>query len=201
MAPARDPSGCMLWIGAPCFHCKREDFLPLRCLACECLFCAEHFGQEAHACPHPARDMLVPLCPLCEEPPRGWRRDMPTDELSSLMESHWTAPALDRGGCRALVSRRSGASRRCCVDRCQEKVLVPIKVRRINSPSAHNVARACVSNTGRPHSMRARARAPHMRQSPQSRPLPSRWLLPIPRYPRRLRRPHPPVTRLRAAPP
>ncbi|WFD18122.1 hypothetical protein MCAP1_000334 [Malassezia caprae] len=127
MAPARDPSGCMLWIGAPCFHCKREDFLPLRCLACERLFCAEHFGQDAHACPQPARDVLVPLCPLCEEPPRGWRRDMPADELSTLMESHWTAPSLDRGGCRALVSQCGSSSRRCCVSRCQATVLVPVK--------------------------------------------------------------------------
>ncbi|SHO76088.1 Hypothetical protein MSYG_0423 [Malassezia sympodialis ATCC 42132] len=127
MAPARDPSGFMLWIGAPCFHCKREDFLPLRCMACERLFCAEHFRQEAHACPHPARDVLVPLCPLCEEPPRGWRRDMPAQELSSLLESHWTAPSLDRGGCRALLSQASDLSQRCCVSRCQAAMHLPVK--------------------------------------------------------------------------
>ena len=108
----------MLWIGAPCRACGREDFLPLVCASCTAAFCADHFG--AHGCA--ARDYFAPQCPYCLEPPRGWQRGAPAEHLAGVMERHY-------GECSAL----GGAPQKkqtCSYHRCSAVLHFPIQVRR-----------------------------------------------------------------------
>ena len=127
-------TGPMLWIGAPCHACRREDFLPLVCTECKHAFCAEHFRQESHACPSPVRDILGPCCPLCGDPPRGWARDASAEATQHAMEQHWAARSLDTGGCRALIDVAPGAprsaTRRCSARACHTVLYVAIRVRK-----------------------------------------------------------------------
>lgn len=45
------------------------DFLPMKCDACNQVFCSSHFNYEQHSCASGLRkDYQVPLCPLCGEP-------------------------------------------------------------------------------------------------------------------------------------
>lgn len=45
------------------------DFLPMKCDACNQVFCSSHFNYELHKCSSGLRkDYQVPLCPLCGEP-------------------------------------------------------------------------------------------------------------------------------------
>nr|CAD7451926.1 unnamed protein product [Timema tahoe] len=46
-----------------------EDFLPLKCDACQMTFCKEHMVYSCHNCPSACqKDVQVPLCPLCNSP-------------------------------------------------------------------------------------------------------------------------------------
>jgi len=37
-------------LGARCHHCKRHDYLPLRCQSCGENFCQKHFHVDVHNC-------------------------------------------------------------------------------------------------------------------------------------------------------
>ena len=39
-----------LELGARCHHCKRHDYLPLRCQCCGENFCQKHFHVDTHNC-------------------------------------------------------------------------------------------------------------------------------------------------------
>ncbi|XP_075035684.1 AN1-type zinc finger protein 2A [Mixophyes fleayi] len=46
--------------------CKQLDFLPLKCDACEELFCKDHITYDHHKCSSAyIKDVQVPVCPLC----------------------------------------------------------------------------------------------------------------------------------------
>lgn len=45
------------------------DFLPLKCCACEQIFCKEHFRYDSHNCSKSyLMNKQVPICPLCNNP-------------------------------------------------------------------------------------------------------------------------------------
>lgn len=49
--------------------CNRLDFLPLKCDACETIFCTDHISYLGHSCPSAyKKDVQVPVCPLCNVP-------------------------------------------------------------------------------------------------------------------------------------
>ncbi|XP_072273853.1 AN1-type zinc finger protein 2A [Pyxicephalus adspersus] len=49
--------------------CKQLDFLPLKCDACEDLFCKDHITYDQHKCTSAyKKDVQVPVCPLCGAP-------------------------------------------------------------------------------------------------------------------------------------
>ncbi|XP_054262181.1 AN1-type zinc finger protein 2A [Macrosteles quadrilineatus] len=49
--------------------CKKLDFLPVKCDACEEIFCHEHMRYAAHSCSSAyKKDVQVPVCPLCNTP-------------------------------------------------------------------------------------------------------------------------------------
>ncbi|KAM9123529.1 AN1-type zinc finger protein 2B isoform 2-T2 [Pangshura tecta] len=58
-------------LGAHCSEltCKRLDFLPLKCDACEQIFCTDHIAYTQHQCTSAyKKDVQVPVCPLCNVP-------------------------------------------------------------------------------------------------------------------------------------
>nr|XP_033770831.1 AN1-type zinc finger protein 2A isoform X1 [Geotrypetes seraphini] len=49
--------------------CKQLDFLPLKCKACEQVFCKDHITYSQHKCASAyKKDVQVPVCPLCNTP-------------------------------------------------------------------------------------------------------------------------------------
>ncbi|XP_069588917.1 AN1-type zinc finger protein 2B isoform X4 [Ranitomeya imitator] len=49
--------------------CKQLDFLPLKCDACEQIFCKDHVTYALHNCSSAyKKDVQVPVCPLCNIP-------------------------------------------------------------------------------------------------------------------------------------
>lgn len=49
--------------------CKQLDFLPLKCDACEQIFCKDHITYVLHKCSSAyKKDVQVPVCPLCNTP-------------------------------------------------------------------------------------------------------------------------------------
>ncbi|KAG7243568.1 hypothetical protein INR49_011125 [Caranx melampygus] len=49
--------------------CKRLDFLPMRCDACQEIFCKDHITYANHKCMSSyKKDIQVPVCPLCNIP-------------------------------------------------------------------------------------------------------------------------------------
>lgn len=113
-------TGPMLLIGSPCHACRCEEFLPLMCSGCQHKFCANHAAPDAHACPKQARDFLVPLCPLCREPPRDWRREASATAIQRLLQRHWTVPSVAQGGCRVLLAEGGQEATRSATRRCTE---------------------------------------------------------------------------------
>lgn len=136
----------MMFIGQRCHwhECHREDFLPFRCPDCSHHFCSEHFRSEQHACPTPAPSFVVPLCPLCHEPPKQWKRD---EDPNVAMDAHLSidrrtgfieCPAIGKDG-RMLTNKdgsvdknmrssvRTGRENECSERRCRKIMVVPIK--------------------------------------------------------------------------
>jgi len=55
--------------------CKQLDYLPMKCDACNQLFCKDHLQYDDHSCKSLyKKNIQVPVCPLCNTPipvPRG----------------------------------------------------------------------------------------------------------------------------------
>ncbi|XP_043381755.1 AN1-type zinc finger protein 2B isoform X2 [Chelonia mydas] len=67
-------------LGAHCSEptCKRLDFLPLKCDACEQIFCTDHITYTQHQCTSAyKKDVQVPVCPLCNIPIPVKKGEMP----------------------------------------------------------------------------------------------------------------------------
>uniref|UniRef100_A0A8B9PYH8 AN1-type domain-containing protein n=1 Tax=Apteryx owenii TaxID=8824 RepID=A0A8B9PYH8_APTOW len=55
-----------------------NDFLPLKCDACEQIFCTDHIAYAQHCCTSAyKKDVQVPVCPLCNTPVPVRRGEMP----------------------------------------------------------------------------------------------------------------------------
>ncbi|CAL9693069.1 unnamed protein product [Knipowitschia caucasica] len=58
--------------------CKRLDFLPMKCDACQEIFCKDHITYANHRCTSSyKKDVQVPVCPLCNIPIPVKRGEMP----------------------------------------------------------------------------------------------------------------------------
>ncbi|KDN41965.1 hypothetical protein K437DRAFT_258048 [Tilletiaria anomala UBC 951] len=131
----------MLWIGERCHLeiCHREDFLPFKCKDCHENFCVDHYKPDLHSCPsasssRSSADFYVPLCPLCHEPPTGWKRD---EDPNIAMERHLSARPRSAGACKALgidgmlkdeqaPQMRAKVEKECRFRKCRKIMVVPI---------------------------------------------------------------------------
>nr|XP_006112912.1 AN1-type zinc finger protein 2A [Pelodiscus sinensis]XP_014436444.1 AN1-type zinc finger protein 2A [Pelodiscus sinensis] len=67
--------------------CKQLDFLPLKCDACEEVFCKDHITYDKHKCTSAyKKDVQVPVCPLCNTPIPVRRGEMPDIVVGAHMD-------------------------------------------------------------------------------------------------------------------
>lgn len=128
----------MMFIGERCHlsACHREDFLPFRCPDCHHQFCSNHYKTADHKCASASATFLVPLCPLCHEPPKNWKRD---EDPNIAMNLHLSPnPMTGKIECQAVdvqgIVREDAKGRRprqkkdneCRERKCRKLMIVPI---------------------------------------------------------------------------
>ncbi|XP_015589288.1 AN1-type zinc finger protein 2A [Cephus cinctus] len=100
--------------------CNRLDFLPLKCDACESIFCTDHISYITHSCPSAyKKDVQVPVCPLCNMPIPSKRGDPPDLAVGQHMDNDCQA---DFG-----KSRRKVFTNKCSTKGCKIKEIVQVK--------------------------------------------------------------------------
>ncbi|CAN8033167.1 unnamed protein product [Ixodes persulcatus] len=99
--------------------CNKLDFLPMKCDACKKIFCMSHFHYVQHNClVGVAKDVQVPVCPLCNRPVPSKRGDPPDVAVSSHIDRECRSdPAL---------AKRKAFTNRCSMKGCKQKELVPV---------------------------------------------------------------------------
>ncbi|XP_046394675.1 AN1-type zinc finger protein 2A-like [Ischnura elegans] len=111
-------------LGKNCHHtdCHKLDFLPMKCDACDSVFCHEHFSYRSHECPSAyQKDVQVPVCPLCNVPVPFKRGQLPDIAVGAHIDNDCQSdPAC---------SRRKVFTNRCNVKNCKQKELVPVQCR------------------------------------------------------------------------
>ncbi|VVC99696.1 unnamed protein product [Leptidea sinapis] len=109
-------------IGKNCCYksCNKLDFLPMKCDACREVFCSEHFTYTNHNCPASnARDVQVPVCPLCGVPVPGKRGEPPDVGVSAHIDNQCTSD-------NAKERRKKIFTNKCSYKGCKTKELVPL---------------------------------------------------------------------------
>ncbi|XP_059583541.1 AN1-type zinc finger protein 2B isoform X2 [Alligator mississippiensis] len=150
-------------LGAPCSEaaCRRLDFLPLKCDACERIFCADHVSYARHRCTSAyKKDVQVPVCPLCNTPVPARRGEMPDAAVGAHMDRDCRADPAQRP--RKIFTNKCGQAG------CRQREMMPVLCEQCRRnfclkhrhPLDHDcagAARAPVSRAG--HAALARAQA------------------------------------------
>ena len=101
-------------------------------------FCSDHYKTGDHNCTDASATFLVPLCPLCHEPPKNWKRDEdPNLAMNAHLTPHRTTgriecTALDEQG--IVKENAKGRPKRekreneCNDRKCRKLMVVPIRV-------------------------------------------------------------------------
>ncbi|XP_052863523.1 AN1-type zinc finger protein 2A [Anopheles cruzii] len=96
-------------------YCHKLDFLPMKCDACDAIFCSDHFSYKDHACPSAyKKDVQVPICPLCGEPVPTPRDVSPDVTVGAHIDQQ----------CRS--ERKKIYTNRCSYATCKKKELIPV---------------------------------------------------------------------------
>lgn len=91
------------------------DFLPVRCDACDRIFCIGHYPYNQHGCAlGRQRDVQVPVCPLCSAP-------VPT--AKDVSPDLTVGQHIDQF-CRS--ERRKIFTNRCSMKGCKKRELIPV---------------------------------------------------------------------------
>ncbi|CAF0748950.1 unnamed protein product [Didymodactylos carnosus] len=94
--------------------CNRLDFLPMKCDACEKIFCKDHIRYNEHKCESSHRkDVQVPICPLCGQAVSCSRNEEPDQVVSAHIDRDCKSdPALNR---------RRIYTNRCSAPNCKQR--------------------------------------------------------------------------------
>ncbi|CAB0031221.1 unnamed protein product [Trichogramma brassicae] len=99
--------------------CNRLDFLPIKCDACEKMFCGDHMSYANHNCPSAhKKDVQVPVCPMCNAPVPSKRGDPPDYAVSMHLDNECGSGYKDR--------RRRIFTNKCSKKGCKVKELIPV---------------------------------------------------------------------------
>ncbi|KAM8806984.1 AN1-type zinc finger protein 2B [Eudromia elegans] len=108
-------------LGAHCAEpaCKRLDFLPLKCDACERLFCTEHVAYAQHGCTSAyKKDVQVPVCPLCNTPVPVRRGQMPDVVVGEHIDRDCKSDPAQR--------KRKIFTNKCLKPGCKQKEMMKV---------------------------------------------------------------------------
>ncbi|KAM4697769.1 AN1-type zinc finger protein 2A [Rhinophrynus dorsalis] len=99
--------------------CKQLDFLPLKCDACEDVFCKDHITYVQHRCASAyKKDVQVPVCPLCGAPVPMKRGEKPDIVVGQHIDRNCTSDLSNR--------KQKIFTNRCCKTGCKKKELMKI---------------------------------------------------------------------------
>ncbi|XP_017784445.1 PREDICTED: AN1-type zinc finger protein 2A-like [Nicrophorus vespilloides] len=108
-------------IGKQCNEssCKRLDFLPITCDACNNIFCEEHYTYTTHSCPKAyLKNNQVPVCPLCNIPIPVVRGQQPDAVVGAHIDNDCQSdPAKNR---------RQIFVNKCSKKGCKTKEVIPV---------------------------------------------------------------------------
>lgn len=70
-------------------QCNQLDFLPVKCDACDQVFCLRHYKYDTHGCEKAKnKDVQVPVCPLCSQPVVSKRNELPDIAVSQHIDQY-----------------------------------------------------------------------------------------------------------------
>lgn len=95
--------------------CKQLDYLPMKCDACNQLFCKDHLQYDDHSCKSLyKKNIQVPVCPLCNTPIPVPRGTVPDLAVSAHIEEN----------CQSKKKEKVFTNK-CNKPKCKKKELVP----------------------------------------------------------------------------
>ncbi|XP_076319550.1 AN1-type zinc finger protein 2A-like isoform X2 [Tachypleus tridentatus] len=98
--------------------CNQLDFLPMKCDACDMVFCKDHFQYGQHNCEKAhQRDIQVPVCPLCNKPVPVKRGEPPDIKVGKHIDMDCQSDP---------AAKRKIYTNRCSLKGCKQKELVPV---------------------------------------------------------------------------
>ncbi|KAI1884650.1 hypothetical protein AGOR_G00228600 [Albula goreensis] len=99
--------------------CKRLDFLPMKCDACEEIFCKDHITYATHRCTSSyKKDVQVPVCPLCNTPIPIKRGEMPDIKVSEHIDRDCRSDPAQR--------KRKIFTNKCSKGGCKQKEMIRV---------------------------------------------------------------------------
>lgn len=99
--------------------CNRLDFLPLKCDACDSIFCTDHISYVSHSCPSAyKKDIQVPVCPMCNVPIPFKRGEPPDLAVGKHIDNDCQADSSK--------DRRKVFTNRCSAKGCKIKEIVRV---------------------------------------------------------------------------
>ncbi|XP_074949323.1 AN1-type zinc finger protein 2B isoform X2 [Phalacrocorax aristotelis] len=108
-------------LGAHCSWpaCQRLDFLPLKCDACEQIFCTDHIAYAQHDCTSAyKKDVQVPVCPLCNTPVPVRRGEMPDVVVGEHIDRDCKSDPAQR--------KRKIFTNKCLKPGCRQKEMMKV---------------------------------------------------------------------------
>ncbi|KAL6102570.1 zfand2b [Pungitius sinensis] len=99
--------------------CKRLDFLPMRCDACQEIFCKDHITYANHKCMSSyKKDVQVPVCPLCNIPIPIKRGEMPDIKVGEHIDRDCKSDPAQR--------KRKIFTNKCSKGGCKQKEMIRV---------------------------------------------------------------------------
>lgn len=99
--------------------CKRLDFLPMKCDACQEIFCKDHITYANHKCMSSyKKDIQVPVCPLCNIPIPVKRGEMPDIKVGEHIDRDCKSDPAQR--------KRKIFTNKCSKGGCKQKEMMRV---------------------------------------------------------------------------
>ncbi|XP_050755745.1 AN1-type zinc finger protein 2B isoform X5 [Gymnogyps californianus] len=99
--------------------CPLPDFLPLKCDACEQIFCTDHIAYAQHDCTSAyKKDVQVPVCPLCNTPVPVRRGEMPDVVVGEHIDRDCKSDPAQR--------KRKIFTNKCLKPGCKQKEMMKV---------------------------------------------------------------------------
>lgn len=99
--------------------CKRLDFLPMKCDACQEIFCKDHITYANHKCTSSyKKDVQVPVCPLCNIPIPVKRGEMPDIKVGEHIDRDCKSDPAQR--------KRKIFTNKCSKGGCKQKEMMRV---------------------------------------------------------------------------